>query len=385
MSDPLFIESGFAHICKDGEILCGDSLMVGNVDGGRLMVLSDGLGSGVKANILATLTTKIATRLMERGLPLEEVVETLSDTLPECKVRKIAYSTFTLIKVMDDGRAYLAEFDNPPTFYLKRGYVSKLDYRDRLVGRRTIREVSIKLNAGDWLVTVSDGEIHAGIGGLLNLGWDWEKIARFLETQVYEDISAQKIAQILVNQANDLYQNRPGDDTSVGVLKIRPRRFAAFMIGPPVKRENDAKVAEKFLTLPGRKILSGGTTAGIIGKVMGKDVAVDLSTMTDKIPPTGTLDGMDLVTEGVHTVNRALEILESVGEIGKLVGKRDGASRLAAELLMADTIHMFLGQAINPAHLNPNLPQEMGFKSRSVQAIALLLRSMGKEVTLEIH
>ncbi len=113
MSVPLFIESGYAHICKHGEILCGDSVIFGTVEGGRLMVLSDGLGSGVKANILATLTTKIASRLIERGLPLEEVVETLSDTLPECKVRKIAYSTFTLIKVMEDGTAYLAEFDNP--------------------------------------------------------------------------------------------------------------------------------------------------------------------------------------------------------------------------------------------------------------------------------
>ncbi len=112
MSEPLYIEFGGHNICKHGEILCGDSLSVAPITGGKIMVLSDGLGSGVKANILATLTTKIATRLMERGLPLEEVVETLTDTLPECKVRKIAYSTFTLIKVLEDGSVYLAEFDN---------------------------------------------------------------------------------------------------------------------------------------------------------------------------------------------------------------------------------------------------------------------------------
>lgn len=117
MNDALFIEAGGANICRYGEILCGDSLSVAPMGGGKLMVLSDGLGSGVKANILATLTTKIAMRLMERGLPLEEVVATLTDTLPECKVRKIAYSTFTLLKVLEDGRAYLAEFDNPPTFF----------------------------------------------------------------------------------------------------------------------------------------------------------------------------------------------------------------------------------------------------------------------------
>ncbi len=385
MSQPLFIESGGANICKHGEILCGDSLSVAPIGGGKLMVLSDGLGSGVKANILATLTTRIATRLMERGLPLEEVVETLTDTLPECKVRKIAYSTFTLLKVKEDGRVYLAEFDNPPTFFLKRGYISELKYRDRMIGSRKIREAHVHAEAGDWLVTVSDGEIHAGIGGLLNLGWDWEKIAKFLETQVYEDVSAQKVAQILVDQAKQLYEGKPGDDTTVGVLKIRPKRFASFMIGPPVKRDDDNAVVDRFMKLSGRKIVSGGTTAGILAKFLEKDVIVDLSTMTNRIPPTGKLEGVDLVTEGVHTVNATLDILQKSIDVDSLTGMRDGASLLAREFLYADSVNIFLGQAINPAHLNPNLPQEMGFKSRSVQEIAALLRDRGKEVNLEIH
>ena len=385
MISPLFIETGGANVCKFGEILCGDSLSVATTNGGKLMVLSDGLGSGVKANILATLTTTIATRLLERGLPLEEVVDTLTDTLPECQVRKIAYSTFTLIKVQDDGRAYLAEFDNPPTFFLKRGYVAQLDYRDRVIGTRRIREAHVHVEPGDWFVTVSDGEIHAGIGGLLNLGWDWEKIAKFLETQVHEDISAKKVAEILVNRANELYEQRPGDDTTAGVLKIRPKRFAAFMIGPPVNPEDDEMVADRFLKLPGRKIVSGGSTAGIIARILGKDVKVDLASMTDKIPPTGNMEGIDLVTEGVHTVNNCLEILQNGQDADQLSGKGDGASRLAYEFLHADNITVLLGQAINPAHLNPNLPQEMGFKSRSVQSIISLLKDMGKEINLEVY
>jgi hypothetical protein len=217
------------------------------------------------------------------------------------------------------------------------------------------------------------------------LGWDWEKIAKFLETQVYEDISAQKIAQILVEQANQLYEQHPGDDTTAGVLKMRRKRFASFMIGPPVSKEDDSAVVDRFLAGPGRKIVSGGSTAGIVGRALGRDVVVDLSSMTDRIPPTGKLEGVDLVTEGVHTVNRALEILQMAYDIDHLVGQRDGASRLAWELLYADSISMYLGQAINPAHLNPNLPQEMGFKSRSVQAIAAILKERGKEVSLEIH
>ena len=385
MSVPLFIESGGANICKHGEILCGDSLAVASIDSGKLMVLSDGLGSGVKANILATLTTKIATRLMERGLPLEEVVNTLTDTLPECQVRKIAYSTFTLLKVEEDGSAYLAEFDNPPTFFLKRGYASQVGYKDRVIGTRKIREARLHVEAGDWLITVSDGEIHAGIGGLLNLGWDWEKIAKFLETQVHEDISATQVAQILVDEANQLYEKKPGDDTTAGVLKIRPKRFAVFMIGPPVKAEDDDSIVTRFLELPGRKIVSGGTTAALVAKRLKKEVSVDLSTMTEKVPPAGKLEGVELVTEGVHTVNRTLEILERIKEISALQTRHDGASKLAREFLYADSVRIFLGQAINPAHLNPNLPQEMGFKSRSVQAIVSLLEDLGKEVSIEIH
>ncbi len=385
MNEALFIESGGANICKHGEILCGDSLSVAPIADGKLMVLSDGLGSGVKANILATLTTKIATRLIERGLPLEEVVDTLTDTLPECQVRKIAYSTFTLIKAQDDGRVYLAEFDNPPTFFLKRGYVSELKYKDRVFGTRKIREAHVHVEPGDWLVTVSDGEIHAGIGGLLNLGWDWEKIAAFLETQVHEDASAEKVAETLVERARQLYEDKPGDDTTAGVLKIRRKRFVSFMIGPPVNAEDDETVVKTFLDGPGRKIVSGGTTAGIVAKKLEKDVVVDLSSMTEAIPPTAKVEGIDLVTEGVHTVNHALEILENLDHPESLVGKHDGASRLTSELLYSDSIRIFLGQAINPAHLNPNLPQEMGFKSRSVQAIVNLLQELGKEVILEIH
>jgi hypothetical protein len=157
------------------------------------------------------------------------------------------------------------------------------------------------------------------------------------------------------------------------------------MIGPPVKAGDDEKVGKRLLELPGRKIVSGGTTAGILARILGKDVVVDLSSMTEKIPPTGHLEGLDLVTEGVHTVNNALATLEKTGDIDELVGLRDGASRLAWEFLYADSIRIFLGQAINPAHLNPNLPEEMGFKSRSVHAIVNLLKERGKEVILEVH
>ena len=87
----------------------------------------------------------------------------------------------------------------------------------------------------------------------------------------------------------------------------------------------------------------------------------------------------------INRFGEGLEILQNSKDVDQFAGEGEGASRLAYEFLFADDITVLLGQAINPAHLNPNLPQEMGFKSRSVQAIVSLLKDMGKNVTLEIH
>ena len=97
------MESGFVSLNKDGEDLCGDFFTtVSDEDGVSTFVLSDGMGSGVKANILATLTAKILATMTANRLSLRDSVSTIAQTLPVCSVRGLAYSTFTLMQVQPD-------------------------------------------------------------------------------------------------------------------------------------------------------------------------------------------------------------------------------------------------------------------------------------------
>ena len=169
MSD-LYFDFGYSSINKVGEELCGDSLVFNLNPSHAIMVLSDGLGSGVKANILSTLTTKIIYVMLENGANINDVTDTLSETLPFCKVRKLAYSTFSIAQCFLNGDTHITEFENPPTFFISDGKLQHLNYQTREIGERKIQEAHLKLKKGDWLVFVSDGEVHAGIGGVWNLG-----------------------------------------------------------------------------------------------------------------------------------------------------------------------------------------------------------------------
>ena len=223
MSD-LCVDFGHSSINKVGEELCGDSLVLNRNPNHVTMILSDGLGSGVKANILSTLTTRIIYVMLEKGANMHDVTDTLSETLPYCKVRKLAYSTFSIAQCFLNGDAYITEYDNPPTFFLREGKLQHVNYRIREIGKRTIKESELKLESGDWIVFVSDGEVHAGIGGVWNLGWSWERIASYLEMRSALKLTAQQMADDLVRTADKLYQRKPGDDATVGVINIREKR-----------------------------------------------------------------------------------------------------------------------------------------------------------------
>ncbi len=358
MSD-LYFDFGHSSINKVGEELCGDSLVFNRNPNHVIMVLSDGLGSGVKANILSTLTTKIIYVMLENGANINDVTDTLSETLPYCKVRNLAYSTFSIVQCFLNGDAHITEYDNPPAFFIRGGKLQHLNYQIREIGKRKIKESHLKLKRDDLLVFVSDGEVHAGIGGVWNLGWSWERIAAYIEMRSALKLPAQQLADDLVNTADKLYQKRPGDDATVGVFKIRERRYATLLVGAPLKKEDDPKVVQ---------ILD-----------------VDMKTATVELPPMGIIRGIDLVTEGTVTIMKTLQLLNDPSHHSNLKYKKDGASQLAHQLSDADSIEIILGRAINPAHQNPDLPVELGLKTKFVEEIAELLKSRDKEVIFNYY
>ncbi len=372
------LDIGRAQLSKAGEELCGDSIEVVRTRSSTIVVLSDGLGSGVKANILSSLTTKTAATMLRMGGEIEEVIETLAQTLPTCRVRKLAYSTFSILQVMASGRAYLVEYDNPEAFLGHGEQLKEVSRNRRIINDKDVSEAFFELQEGDWLVLISDGVVHAGIGGVLNRGWGWDGVRTFLLELATKNLDAAAWAKELIQRCHQLYAGRPGDDTSVVVVKALAPRKVTVMIGPPMDRSADALVVEKLVRSPGVKVVCGGTTANIVARVLGRKIEVDLSTRSDRVPPVGFISGIDLVTEGTLTVLYALEHLRQDVPLETLQKARDGASRLAATLLRADWVHFIVGLAVNPAAAG-------GYKRQTIERLIDLLRHMGKEVTAEYH
>jgi len=380
----LFYEWGTKQLQKHGEELCGDNVSVARHADSVTLAMSDGLGSGVKANILSILTTRIVMHLMENELPLGEVVETLSKTLPVCEVRKLAYSTFAIGQFFSGGRSRVVEFDTPPIILLRQRKSVAVPCEEREIEGKTIREFELDLKVGDWVIFVSDGVVNAGIGGLYPLGWGLDQVARFLEEHCHPELSAQQLADKLTQAIWDLYCGRPGDDVSVAVIKVRHKLTAAVLTGPPVDEKTDKSVIERFKSHPGYLAVCGGTTAKIAARHLGnKPLDVDLTTMRPDVPPLARIEGIDLTTEGILTLSRANSLLRSGVDKWMIKFDTDGASALVRLWLDVDHIHFIVGLGVNPAHQNPDLPRQLGMKLAVVKEIAEQLKKRGKEITIE--
>ena len=381
MMERLHVEVANLSIAKHGEELCGDRVEIARNGGGVTVVLSDGLGSGVKANILATLTTTIAASMLRGGAAIEDVVDTIGHTLPICKVRQVAYSTFTILQVDSDGNAYLVQFDNPDAFYVSDGRVGSVDCVQHRVADKVVKEARFRVRAGDHLFLVSDGIIHAGIGGVLNLGWGWPSVADYIRRITQQEKRASVLAKWMINVCDQFYGGRPGDDATCVAITVREPRYVTLAVGPPRNPEDDSNMVARLMGSPGTRVVCGGTTGKIVARETGESLVVDLASMVQGVPPTATIRGLDLVTEGIITLSKAVSKLSRPEE----AYGRDGASRLARVFLDADHVELLVGKAVNPAHQNPNLPISVTLKEQVMQDIARILAELGKEVQITYY
>jgi len=388
----LFIEISHDSLNKFGEELCGDKVEIIRGPDCVTAVLADGLGSGVKANILATLTSKIIGTMLAKGASIDEAVETIANTLPICKDRGIAYSTFSILQIFNSGEGYLVEFDNPPVFHFKKGKYCKIKKHNREINGRYIKESRFTVAPEDVFVMVSDGAVHAGIGGTLNLGWQWDNIKEYIERTCKPDTSAKNISKLLLAVCENLYMQKPGDDTTVVAVKVRKPAKVSVMVGPPADRSLDSHVVSKFMSQEGKKVVCGGTTSQIVSRVLGREIVTSLKYFSPDIPPTAEIEGINLTTEGVLTIGKTLECVkkcmssQSTLQDLSLLNKQDAVSRLAKMLLVdSTTIHFFVGRALNPAHQNPGLPLNLNIKFKLVEEMAECLRSFGKQVITEYY
>ena len=248
----LCLESGYTSLNKHGEELCGDRVESAVVGDYTTLVLADGLGSGVKANILSTLTSKILCTMVSSEVSIEDCIETIVQSLPVCKVRGVAYSTFSVIHMNSEGKGSLFEFDNPQAILLHDCVCRDLPREEmNILGKKVYRS-PLDLTAGDIIVVMSDGVIHAGIGMTMNLGWQRPEVVDFLNRSVKKEMSARAVACLLAGACNDLYLGDPGDDTTVAAVKVREKLNVNIMIGPPVDKSRDDFYVERFLAGEGK-------------------------------------------------------------------------------------------------------------------------------------
>ncbi len=385
MINELCIDTGFGSINKYGEQLCGDHVQVLNHENDTVIVLADGLGSGVKASILSTLTSKIIATMLSAGMKLDECVNTVMQTLPVCSVRDIAYSTFTVIHIQDSHRADIIQYDNPSVVMFRGGKYCDIGFENKTIAGKQIQTASIRLEENDTFIVVSDGAIYAGLGSSLNFGWKREDIISYMQPLCGAGFTAKTLTTMLLEQCEKLYDGKAGDDTTVCTVRLRRREPMNIAFGPPVNKEDCSKMMALFFSKQGGHIVSGGTTSNIAAEYLGKPLKASLSSDDPDIPPTAKLEGTELVTEGVITMNRVLEYARdyvSDNETYKSWGyKKDGASRIARLLFEEATdINFYVGTAINPAHQNPSLPINFNIKMQIVEELSKLLQSMGKRI-----
>ena len=380
----LCTDIGWQSVNKFGEQLCGDHIeTVTKDDGTIILVLADGLGSGVKACILSTLTSKIISTMVAADMSIEDCVSTIAATLPVCEKRGIAYSTFTIIKIRNSSEAEIIQYDNPDVILLRNG--KNEDYSrsvSEICGKKISRAL-IKLEEGDIFVAMSDGAIYAGVGKSLNFGWQRDNIIDFLVGNYEPNMSAQTAAGLVSEQCDSLYGGEEGDDTTIAAIKIRTRKVVNLMIGPPSNPSDLKRMHTLFFAKDGLHIICGGTTSKLAADYLGKAVIPCLDYIDKEIPPTAKIDGVDLVTEGVVTITKVLSYAEDFPSRTVSEYKKDGASQLARLLFdTATDINFYVGRAINPAHQNPNLPINFSIKMNLIDKLSNCLVKMGKRVNV---
>lgn len=387
-----YIEIASRQLCKKGEVICGDVFLSRKIqeENRIITVLSDGLGSGVRANVLATLTATMGLNFTMERFPPERTARTILDTLPVDRERKISYATFTIVDSDADGETRIVNFDNPAPLVIRDCKVLKTNETMLVINRRATRRRELACSTflarrEDRIILMSDGISQSGIGtSMYPFGWDMAAIGDWVCHLLQQEpgISAADLSERMVERAraNDIYS--ANDDTSSVVIYFRRPRRMLLCSGPPYHNTDDHRLAKVVESFSGQKVLCGGTTAEIVARETSREIEVSLETMSDGIPPVSQMRGVDLVTEGVLTLGRVSARLEE--GVTLPVKGRDAASALLRLLLNNDQIYLLAGTRINEAHQDPSLPVELEIRRNVVKKIKRLLEDKYlKEVHLD--
>lgn len=401
MSDPrtntsgTFIEVGHDQICKYNQLAEGDRFLSSKnpSDGRVITVLSDGLGSGIKAGVLATLTATMAIKFVANDIPIRRAAKIIMDTLPVCSDRGISYATFTLVDIEPNAAIRIMEYDNPPYLLIRQNTIIEPIKQSSQIERENkeaapYREAVLyyseyQAHPGDRLIFYSDGVTQSGMGSrIFPLGWGSPQCQEFILDQVKKKplISASDLAHAVVHESEAHDGFKAKDDITCCVIYFRTPRDTLIVTGPPLNPERDSEYARFFDTFEGKRIVCGGTTANIISRQLNRKVHVNLKNIDPIVPPYSEMEGADIVTEGIITMGKVAEILDSDDEKKQLT--ENAATKIVDLLRDSDRITFAVGTKINEAHQDPNMPVELEIRRNVVKRISNLLE---QKYLKEVH
>lgn len=392
MNRDFFIEVNSQQRNHDGERICGDVFLYRYLkeEDRVVAVLSDGMGHGVKANILATLTATMALNFTREHKEVDRIAEIIMNTLPVCSERKISYSTFTIVDIESSGRANILEYDNPTTIILRGTEIFDPSWKTVTLDKgknagKILKTCTFTPSKEDRIIFCSDGVAQSGMGSeAFPFGWGRDEIANYASILVKSEASMSAITLsgkiVTMAHKNDAYKAK--DDISCATIYFREPRKLLICTGPPYEKEKDRDLALKVKDYDGKVILSGGTTADIVARELNKTIIDELIFEDPELPPESFIEGIDLVTEGILTLQKVNEILKRYNNSVKL-GKGP-ADKIVRLIMESDEIHFIIGTRINIAHQDPNLPVDLEIRRTVVKRIARLLEEKWlKKVSFE--
>ncbi|MDY2629223.1 MAG: SpoIIE family protein phosphatase [Lachnospiraceae bacterium] len=394
----MYIDMDYRSLNHTGEELCGDKVEMVVTEQSHILILADGMGSGVKANILASLTSRILATMFREGATIDESLSTILATLPICQERHVAYCTFTVLQVNNDNSAYLVEYENPDTILVRDGEITELERTKRTIEGKEIQESRFTVQDGDVFVIMSDGCLYASSGLKLNLNWDRNRLAKIAKLSARISPYSKRIAFDIVQACDDQYWGQPGDDTTAAVMRVSVPHTLKLFTGPPVHKEDDEAVVRYLMEDDENgqdctRIVCGGTSAKIVSRVLGKPIEPVKQDPHPEIPPYDSIAGIDLVTEGVLTLNKAIELLkpcvlgEPLDELFFDDLDQDNGAALIATALFEDCSHLelLIGQAMNDAYNNPEISTDLATRSHLTQKLISTAKALGKTVSVKYY
>ncbi len=372
---------GFLQKKPLGEVVCGDVFHSRSVseEGRKIMVLSDGIGHGVKANVLATLTASMALNYTSFHTKPEVAANIFMRALPKSSDGKESYATFTIVEIDSNELVRIINYDNPPTIILRNGKpYSTREVEMSIRGSENVGKIlrirEFKPQLGDRIVFMSDGVTQSGLGGnRYPLGWGMDEVETFIRTQLEREpeMSSMRLVQRVINQASMNDGAALKDDSSCGAIYFRQPREMMLITGPPFYKIKDADFVQMVQNFPGKKIICGGTTAEIIARELNIEVNIEHRYADASIPPVAHMAGFEMVTEGILTMGKVEEILEIHTPESRL---NDSPPEEVVKLLLEhDIIHIVVGTRINWAHHDPDQPVELEIRKFVVKRIVKLL------------